>query len=74
MELIDLAKQFGLPMAMLIVAVYWLNRNNNAAYARLDAERTQRLDEHSTRIEQLRKDVEECNADRRDLWKQISPK
>jgi hypothetical protein len=67
----EIVKSYGLPVGMLLVAVYWLNRNSNEAYAKLDQERSARIDGLNARIEDLRKQVDECSADRRKLWEEI---
>jgi hypothetical protein len=66
------AAQYGAPFAMLVAALYWLNKSNREAYLRLDNERNARLDEHRARLDQLTKDVAECNSDRRSLWAQLA--
>lgn len=70
----EAAKAYGLPIAMLLVAVYALNRNSKEAYARLDQERKERLDEHAARMTELSRHVDQCNEDRRKLWQMLGGK
>ncbi len=67
----EFVKQFGLPAALMATAIYWLNKANRDAYAKLDEERKARIDEHAARMDQLQRHVDECNADRRRLSAQM---
>lgn len=50
---------------LLLLAVYWMTRNNADLITRLHAERTQRLD----RLEEA---IQECERDRKNLWERIA--
>ena len=52
-------------VVLLLLAVYWMTRNNADLITRLHAERTQRLD----RLEEA---IQECEQDRKNLWERIA--
>jgi hypothetical protein len=52
-------------VVLLLLAVYWMTRNNADLITRLHAERTHRLD----RLEEA---IAECERDRKNLWERIA--
>ena len=62
--ILKLAEGQGFPVLLLLVAIYWMNRNNSDLFGRLHAERAERLD----KLEAM---AASCEKDRRQLWEKL---
>lgn len=65
------AGEQGIGVAMLLFAIYWLNKANAKAATAAATERNARLNLLEKSMEALASRVAECEKDRTGLWKQL---
>lgn len=69
--IIQWASSQGIGVAMLLFAIYWLNKANAKAASAATTERNARLNLLEKSMETLALRVAECEKDRTGLWKQL---
>lgn len=69
--IIEAARGQGPYFIMFCVAVYFLNNMNKGLITKLNEERNEHLKSLGDQINDLRKAIEECERDRKELWSRI---